>query len=161
MIPHIVTALLTVKGRKGYTVLASSAEIMHISPPASQLALPAPLATQADERAPNDFALALVTSDDGKDDGEDEDMQDATTDTTRAGASIEDLDADEQTAERAVVRPEELARIFETPAASGMGGMSVRAMFEAVVGLFGRKAGGVSSDGAGVEAHAGTAVVAA
>ena len=89
-------------------------------------------------------------------------MQDATTDTTRAGASIEDLDTDEQTAERAVVRPEELARIFETPAAAGLGGMSVRAMFEAVVGLFGRKAGGGSgSVGAGVENSVGTAVVAA
>ncbi|GAB7339266.1 hypothetical protein MBLNU457_5921t1 [Dothideomycetes sp. NU457] len=123
-LPVIVTALLAVGGRKGFTYLTTAAEIYTLSPPSALLNFPAQARSGG---ADTETTVAPVADED-----EDEDMESAL-------VALDDEDVDE--ADRAVVRPEDLARLFDTPAVAA-GAVPVRSMFEAVVGLFGRKGAG-------------------
>jgi len=124
-LPIIVTALLAVGGRKGFTYLTTAAEIFTLSPPSSLPVYPAQVRSGV---ADTEVAVAPVAEE-----VEDEDMD------APALVAIDDEDVDE--ADRAVVRPEDLAKLFDTPAMAA-GAVPVRSMFEAVVGLFGRRGAG-------------------
>jgi len=125
-LPVIVTALLSVGGKRGFTFLTSEAEVITLSPPTSLPVYPA----QAPSGVLDTEVIKPVETGEGDDD---EDMDEALV------AVADDEDVDE--ADRAVVRPEDLAKLFDTPAMA-TGSVPVRAMFEAVVGLFGRRGTG-------------------
>jgi len=125
-LPVIVTALLSVSGKKGFTFLTSEAGIITLSPPTSLPVYPA----QAPSSVLDNEVSGPVL---GKSD-DDEDMHD------EAIVAVDDDDEIEE-ADRSVVRPEDLAKLFDTPAMAA-GAVPVRAMFEAVVGLFGRRGAG-------------------
>lgn len=127
-LPVIVTALLAAGGRKGFTYLTTAAEIYTLSPPSVLLNYHYPAQARSVVAEP-EVAVAPA----GADNDQDEEMD------ASAFVAVDDEDIDE--ADRAVVRPEDLAKLFDTPAVAA-GAVPVRSMFEAVVGLFGRRGAG-------------------
>lgn len=125
--PHIITAMLTVPTRKGYTLLTTEAEILHLSSNIS-LAIPATV-------GPTSTTISTVPV---TEEQEDETMTDAS-----IGEKQQQLvvDVDDPDSERPVVRPEQLARVFDA-VGHNAASVPVRAMFEAVVDLFGRRNAG-------------------
>ena len=121
-IPKAVTALLTVPGRKGYTLLTSAAEILTVLPKAATLKLPATSASTAVVVvAPEDDAI-------GVEDDEDVSME--------ADVVEDTLALDEEEVDKPLVRPEQLARLFD---GESVALMPVKDMFNAVVELYARK----------------------
>ena len=123
--PQLVSALLTVSGRKGYVGLTSEAEIFQIVP-GSAVAIPRTHKTN--EAAAVPLGIQAPGEDEGMDVDGDSDVEGAE---SMLVDSLDDIDSD-----RPVVRPEQLASIFDTEQTAFM---PVKAMFEAVVGLYGRK----------------------
>ncbi|KAL1301787.1 hypothetical protein AAFC00_005982 [Neodothiora populina] len=119
-----VTALMTVPGRTGYTILTSTAELQYLLPKSST----------PDVSAAAAVSPAVATSDamDVVEASEDESESD--------GVDMEDkenlLAIDDEEADKPVVQPEQLARVFDD---ENIALMPVRAMFDAVVGLYARK----------------------
>lgn len=136
-VPTIVTALLTVAGRRGYTVLTDAAEIRTLSPRSSAVvrvqSLPQPQEVAVEE-------VSLV---------DDEEMDDAAADIEDEPATATSLPTFEDDNERPVVRPEQLAQVFDAGQSFAL--PSVKDMFASVVELYGRKPRVVS---AGVAAGA-------
>jgi len=115
-----ISALLTIPGRKGYSLLSSTAEIYTLAPKTAALNLPTAAASENVVTAPE------VTE--TLEEDEDTDMD---VDGHENMLALNDEEAD-----KPVVRPEQLARIFES---SNVALMPVKDMFEAVVGLYARK----------------------
>lgn len=119
-----ISALLAVDGRRGYTVLTAAAEIYTLLP---KSAIP----TNSSIAQPSSAALAATDGSATIEDAEDVDTEMAGTD----GMLAPDT-ADEDEADKPVVRPEQLARIFE---ADNVALVPVRNMFDAIVGLYARR----------------------
>lgn len=116
-----ISALLTVPGRKGYTLLTTAAEIRTLSP---KISIAKSLATSSSA------ITAPVSTEPIAQDEDDEDID----------MDVEDKDdilaPDDEEADKPVVRPEQLAQVFD---ANNVALMPVRDMFKAVVGLYARK----------------------
>ncbi|KAH9834356.1 WD40 repeat protein [Teratosphaeria destructans] len=122
-----MTAVLSAKNQRGYTIVFEDATIRTLTPTtASHSAL-----ALLDEIAPESDAVAAaedVSMVEGVEAPEDEAV---------ALPAVGDLALDEGEDDRPVVRPEQLASIFDVPQSYAM--PPVKDMFDAVVGLFGRK----------------------
>lgn len=116
-----VSALLTVAGRKGYTIVTTDAEVRTLLPKTSAAKLPSGSSASTAVAAVPEVEEAGV-----KEEDIDMDMEES-----KPVFAIDDEEAD-----KPVVRPEELARVFE---AENVALMPVRDMFNAVVGLYSRK----------------------
>lgn len=121
---HPISALLAVDGRKGYTVLTTAAELYTLLPKGAQSAV---------SSIPQPSSATLVAADVSVSSEEAEDM-DTEMEGTQSMLALEAADEDE--ADKPIVRPEQLARIFE---ADNVALMPVRDMFDAVVGLYARR----------------------
>lgn len=115
-----VSALLTVAGRKGYTIVTTDAEVRTLLPKTSAAKLTSGTSAST--------AVAVVPEVEDVEIEEDTDMD---MEERKPMFAIDDEEAD-----KPVVRPEELARVFE---AENVALMPVRDMFNAVVGLYSRK----------------------
>lgn len=119
-----VMAMLAVGGRKGYTVLTTGAEVLTLSPKTSSFNLPATAA------ATSTTVPETVEAEIEDEEVDDEDMDE------QPVLALTGADVDNEEVDKPVVRPEELARVFD---AENIALMPVRDMFDAVVGLFARK----------------------
>lgn len=130
-IPQVVTALLSAEGRRGFTILTNTAEIRTLSSRASVRKATTQLAEVVVTTTAADAELAVQGA---ADEDEDVDMGDVDVD---ANADDSMLVAIEDDNERAVVRQEQLAQVFDVGQSFAL--PPVKDMFDAVVGLFGRK----------------------
>jgi len=119
-----VSALLAVDGRRGYTVLTTSAEVYSLLPKG---------ATAAFSSVALPSSAALVVANDS---ATSEEQEDTNTEMTGTGGMVALESANEAEADRPVVRPEQLAHVFE---ADNVAFMPVRDMFDAIVGLYARR----------------------
>lgn len=118
-----VSALLTVQGRRGYKVLNTAAEVFSLSPKATGPQLPSQRKRRNGKKTPTTSAIAVSAE-------VPEEM-----DTDLEPADVYLLENDEE-ADKPVVRPEQLASVFDR---DNIALMPVREMFDAVVGLYARK----------------------
>ncbi|GAB7357077.1 hypothetical protein MBLNU459_g7891t1 [Dothideomycetes sp. NU459] len=122
-----ITALLAGGGRKGYTVLTSTAKVFTLLPKGATVAATAIAQPASTALVATDISAAS----DAAEDDMDTDMEGAE-DSASALEAAGDIDE----ADKPVVRPEQLARIFD---ADNVALMPVRDMFDAVVGLYARR----------------------
>lgn len=126
-----ISGVLSQKGRKGYLVLSTSAEVQRLVPRIGGVKM---------SRVAAGDATAVVVVDDAgveqEQQGEEMDVDGETLFAVHEGEEEQDDDDDDEEADKPVVRPEELARVFEQ---ANVALMPVRDMFEAVVGLYARK----------------------
>lgn len=131
----VVLGLVAAKGGRGFISLDSSSNIRTVTPTVASLRLPTPPPETADEGATGDVDL------DEADGEQDESDEAAGEDAKGSGSSLYDiatanlLRAAEN--DKPVVRPEQLQEIFDTGASHAL--PPVRELFNAVVGLYGRK----------------------
>lgn len=121
-----VSALLTIPGSKGYIILTTDAQVQKVVPRTTALKASTALKTPTAVTQSDVMDTATTVEDE-----EDIDMEVDDQDNLLALG-----DEDEEEADKVVVRPEQLARLFET---ENVALMPVRAMFDAVVGLYARK----------------------
>lgn len=131
-LPHIVTALLPAQAAKGYIALDAAAEIRTLSPRAAPF-VPLNQST-AVATAITTMEIDGVQTEDA-DTVQDVDM-DLTEDMPARDEGLEGL-TDEPDDDKPVVRPEQLAQIFDVGPSFAL--PPVRELFGAVVGLYARK----------------------
>ncbi|KAF2488067.1 hypothetical protein BDY17DRAFT_23390 [Neohortaea acidophila] len=121
-----IEGLLASKGTKGYTLIFSDATIRTVSPAGAEKVQP---------RLKTTFSLAAskFSSAGAEEIGQAGVAADAQAPVLGTVARVQDVEEDD----RLVVRPEQLARVFDFGQTSAM--PPVRDMFQAVVGLFARK----------------------
>ena len=124
-----IEAVLASSGAKGYTLLFADATIRNLSPAASRPLRALDQLAQPEVEQPAIEASAAEA---------DEDVE-AIKPLTTAGneAAILRRVVDDEEDDRPVVRPEQLANLFDTPQSFAM--PPIHDMFAAVVGLFGRQ----------------------
>lgn len=128
---HPITAILAAKGRRGYKVLTTAAEVLSLSPRPTAPSVTG-VRTRRGRRTGNISApTTFVSQPVPEEQIEDADMLEPT--------DMLSLENDEE-ADKPVVRPEQLAQVFDR---DNVALMPVRDMFDAVVGLFARKPRGV------------------
>lgn len=146
-LPNVVTALLPAHSAKGYIALDAAAEIRIIGPRAAA-AIPLIQPTAAPEQSLASVAdEEAVEPEEAAGDDEDVDIEEATnTAAVPDEMAIDDADDDANP----VVRPEQLAEIFDVGPSFAL--PPVKELFDAVVGLYARKPG--QGGGRGVVASA-------
>ncbi|KAH0163582.1 WD40 repeat-like protein, partial [Aureobasidium melanogenum] len=132
-LPYPASAVLAAKGRRGYKVLTTAAEVFTLVPRAAAPSLNG-VRTRRGKRsggaAPSTIATSAVPSSaPAPEVSEDMEMAEA------QPADVYLLENDEE-ADKPVVRPEQLAQVFDR---DNIALMPVSEMFNAVVGLFARK----------------------
>ncbi|KAK4541199.1 hypothetical protein LTR36_008273 [Oleoguttula mirabilis] len=130
-----VTALLSGKGSRGYTLLFGDATVRTLSSmgAAAQMRAALPGADETTVADPQSSAGLVAGASAGDDDVEMADVL-ALSATKEEAQGLLLADAED---DRPVVRPEQLAKLFDVGQSFAM--PPVKEMFEAVVGLFGRK----------------------
>jgi NET1-associated nuclear protein 1 (U3 small nucleolar RNA-associated protein 17) len=134
-LPYPASAVLAVKGRRGYKVLTTAAEVFTLIPKAAAPSLTGVRTTRRGKRsganAPSTIATSsILTSAPAPEILEDADMTE-----DQQAADVYLIENDEE-ADKPVVRPEQLAQVFDR---DNIALMPVTEMFSAVVGLFARK----------------------
>lgn len=124
----LVLGLVAAKGGRGFITLDTSSNIRLITPTVATLQLPSP--------PPESISESTEDMDIDGDDAEDDEsaLQNATSN-LQLSASQELLQASEN--DKPVVRPEQLQQIFDSGPSHAL--PPVRDLFEAVLGLYGRK----------------------
>ncbi|KAI4718709.1 WD40 repeat-like protein [Aureobasidium sp. EXF-10727] len=139
-LPYPVSAVLAAKGRRGYKVLTTAAEVFSLVPQAAAPVLTG-VRTRRGKRsnaASSTIAKSALISTSVADMA-DAQIADADMVETQPAADVYLLENDEE-ADKPVVRPEQLAQVFDR---ENIALMPVAEMFSAVVGLFARKPKGV------------------
>ncbi|OMP84201.1 U3 small nucleolar RNA-associated protein 17 [Diplodia seriata] len=143
VVPQIVTALLpTAAGTssKGFIALNSAAEIRVVAPTAASLQLVGPVAAMDEDLGA--LALEPLVVDGGEEDGDEDEEEEGEEVVEEVGegdgmdAGGDEADGEEE-GDKPVVRPEMLARVFDVGPSFAL--PPVGDLFEAVVGLYGRK----------------------
>jgi NET1-associated nuclear protein 1 (U3 small nucleolar RNA-associated protein 17) len=135
------SAVLAAKGRRGYKVLTTAAEVFTLSPRAAPPSLASIHSTRRSNKrsATSVFATAAKPASTVTPTAMEIEVEDASLDANQfmllADNSM-DVDYNDEEADKPVVRPEQLARVFER---ENIALMPVSDMFNAVVGLFARK----------------------
>ncbi|KEQ79216.1 WD40 repeat-like protein [Aureobasidium pullulans EXF-150] len=134
-LPYPASAVLAVKGRRGYKVLTTAAEVFTLSPRAAAPSI-AGIRTRRGKRSGGSTLPSIASSV----------IATPTTATSDAQADLDAEMSDEQAevlllendeeADKPVVRPEQLAQVFDR---ENIALMPISEMFDAVVGLFARK----------------------
>ncbi|OCL13030.1 WD40 repeat-like protein [Glonium stellatum] len=135
-VPNVIMALLPAQNSKGYVALDAAAEVRIVSPKAgSSIPLIGPVATA-------DQSLAIFRDEEPEDIEVDEEEEDGAEEVDaklgqmkvmeQADEYVEDTEND-----KPVVRPEQLARIFDVGPSFAL--PPVKDLFSAVVGLYARK----------------------
>lgn len=128
-VPDVVLGLVAAKGSRGFIALDTSSNVRIISPTAATLQLPSP-----PPESTSDFPTESMDVE--EEDAEDDEQEEQQTGTDlQLDASEEILQASEN--DKPVVRPEQLQQIFDSGPSHAL--PPVRELFDAVVGLYGRK----------------------
>lgn len=126
---HPASAVLAAKGRRGYKVLTTAAEVVTLSPRAVAPSLVGVRTRRGKRSGATSSTIASNATPIETEAAEVEDAEMA------EPADVLLLENDEE-ADKPVVRPEQLAQVFDR---DNIALMPVREMFDAVVGLFARK----------------------